>query len=130
MRLVVGAAIRRGDAVLIAARSHPPALAGRWEFPGGSVEPGESPEQALVRECREELDLAVVPLARLQPEAPLPGGRMLRLYACLAVGPPPRAQEHLGLRWVDSAQLAGVDWVPADTVLVPGVRRWLTTLGQ
>lgn len=114
--------------MLIAARSHPPELAGRWEFPGGSVESGEAPEQALVRECREELGLAVMPVARLQPEVPLAGGRALRLYACLAVGPAPVAHEHQGLRWVDAAQLDRIEWVPADVVLVPGVRRWLTSL--
>lgn len=127
-RLVVAAAVRRGDRVLIAARSYPPELAGRWEFPGGSLEPGETPEQALVRECREELDLAVIPVARLQPQVPLARGRALRLYACRAVGSPPVAREHQGLRWVDAGQLEGIDWVAADVILVPGVRRWLTTL--
>lgn len=126
--LVVAAAVRRGDSVLIAARSYPPELAGRWEFPGGSVEPGESPEQALVRECREELDLTVIPVARLQPQVPLAGGRALRLYGCLSVGSAPVAREHQGLRWVRAGQLGDLDWVSADVVLVPGVRRWLTTL--
>jgi 8-oxo-dGTP diphosphatase len=110
-RLVVAAAVRHGDAVLIAARSHPPELAGKWEFPGGALEPGETPEWALVRECREELGLAVVPLARLQPQVPLPV-----------------AHEHQALRWVLARQLADVEWVGADAVLVPGVRRWLTSL--
>jgi 8-oxo-dGTP diphosphatase len=127
-RLVVAAAVRRGNAVLIAARSHPPELAGQWEFPGGTVEPGETPERALVRECHEELGLAVVPLARLQPQVPLPAGRALRLYACAAVGPAPVAHEHQALRWVLARQLDDVEWVGADVVLVAGVRRWLTSL--
>lgn len=128
--LVVAAAARRADRVLIAARSYPPQLAGRWEFPGGSAEPGESPEQALARECREELSLAVVPVARLLPDAPLAGGRVLRLYACRAPSGEPVAREHQHLRWVCAAQLDAVDWVPADRVLLPGVRRWLTSLGE
>jgi 8-oxo-dGTP diphosphatase len=128
--LVVAAAVQRGGRVLVAARAHPPHLAGLWEFPGGSVEPGETPEQALARECREELDLAVVPVGRLRPDVQLGGGRELRLYACLAAGGPPVPREHQRLDWVGPAQLDDVDWVPADRVLVPGVRSWLTSLGR
>jgi 8-oxo-dGTP diphosphatase len=132
-RLVVAAAVLREGRLLIAARAHPPELAGQWEFPGGSVEPGETPEQALVRECREELSLAVIPVTRLLPESDLGGGRRLRLYGCLMVGPAPVPHEHLALRWVDldasgEPTLAegeqAPDWVPADRVLVAAAARW------
>ncbi|MET9965659.1 NUDIX domain-containing protein, partial [Streptomyces sp. NPDC006356] len=54
-RIVVGAALLAGGRLLAARRSAPEELAGRWELPGGKVEPGEAPEAALVRELREEL---------------------------------------------------------------------------
>jgi 8-oxo-dGTP diphosphatase len=124
-RVVVAAAIRRGDLVLAAQRAHPPALAGQWEFPGGAVEAGESPEQALVRECREELGATVVPLARLGAPMALGPGRELRLYACALLGPEPIAKEHAALRWIDGAQLVELAWLRADLALLPAVARWL-----
>jgi 8-oxo-dGTP diphosphatase len=123
--LVVAAAIRRGGLVLAAQRAHPPALAGQWEFPGGAVEPGETPEQAIVRECREELGALVVPQARLGAPMPLGHGRQLRLYACALAGPEPTAQEHAGLRWISAAQLGELPWLAADLALLPAVSRWL-----
>ena len=56
---VVGAVIRDGDRVLLAQRPEGKAQAGLWEFPGGKIEPGETPEEALARECREELALEI-----------------------------------------------------------------------
>lgn len=62
-KLAVGAVVLRGDgAVLLVRRAHPP-LAGSWTLPGGKVEPGESLEDAVVRELREETGLAVRPVA-------------------------------------------------------------------
>ena len=56
---VVGAVIRDGDRVLLAQRPEGKAQAGLWEFPGGKIEPGETPEEALARECREELAVSI-----------------------------------------------------------------------
>ena len=62
-RVVVGAAIVRDGRVLACRRTSPVEAAGRWELPGGKVEPGETPEAALVREVREELGVGVAIIA-------------------------------------------------------------------
>lgn len=126
-RVVVGAAIVRAGRVLAARRAHPPALAGRWELPGGAVEPGEDDATALARECREELGLAVEVGAVLGPDVTLPGGRVLRVHWC-AIGDPeaePQAREHGALRWVGAAELDDLDWLEADRALLGPLRERL-----
>jgi 8-oxo-dGTP diphosphatase len=120
--VVVGAAIVRDGTVLAAQRDHPPAAAGRWEFPGGKVEAGETEQAALTRECAEELAADVVVGPRLGPDLVLASGWLLRLYlATLAPGTEPMAAEHRALRWVPGDQLAEVAWLPADRVVLPGL---------
>jgi 8-oxo-dGTP diphosphatase len=118
--VVVATALVRDGTVLAAQRTRPPALAGRWELPGGRVEAGESEAAAVVRECREELGTEVVPGQRLGTDLPIDAG-VLRVHAArLAVGAPePRALEHAALRWVDAAEVAGMEWVDADRAVMP-----------
>jgi 8-oxo-dGTP diphosphatase len=131
--VVVGAVIvRRADLstsapiVLAAQRDHPPVLAGRWEFPGGRVEPGEDEPAAVVRECREELAADVVVGDRLGPDLVLPNGFLLRLYrAELAADAVPAANDHRAIRWLSAVQLSDVDWLPADRAVLPLVGRLL-----
>ncbi|APU18921.1 NUDIX domain-containing protein [Actinoalloteichus sp. GBA129-24] len=78
--VVVGAAVLRGATVLAAQRAKPSSLAGRWELPGGSVESGETEQDAVKRECREELGVRVRVGARIGPDLPLRDGRVLRIY--------------------------------------------------
>jgi 8-oxo-dGTP diphosphatase len=86
-RVVVAAVIERDGLILAARRVGPPALAGRWEFPGGKVEPGESDVEALVRECREELGVNIAVGERIGPEYPTPGGKMtVRTYRAVIDG--------------------------------------------
>ncbi|HJP74207.1 MAG TPA: (deoxy)nucleoside triphosphate pyrophosphohydrolase [Pseudonocardiaceae bacterium] len=123
---VVGAAIIADGAVLAAQRSYPPALAGRWEFPGGRVEPGETEEQAVVRECQEELGATVTVAGRVGPDLILPSGWVLRIHAArLADGQRPDALEHHALRWVGGADLSDVDWLDADRAVLPALRALL-----
>jgi 8-oxo-dGTP diphosphatase len=116
--VVVGAAVVRDGRLLVARRSRPAELAGRWELPGGQVEPGESDVDALVRECKEELGVTITVGDRVGPDLPL-GRRVLRVYAAsLPVGEP-RAIEHAELRWVRAADLAELDWLSADRAVLP-----------
>jgi 8-oxo-dGTP diphosphatase len=117
--VVVGAAVVRDGRVLAARRTRPAAAAGRWELPGGGVEPGEDEATALARELREELALDVVDVGeRVGPEVALPGGRVLRIRVCRTDGEP-TALEHDALRWVDHDELDGVDWLDADRAVLP-----------
>lgn len=125
--VVVGAAIVRDGTVLAAQRDKPASTAGRWEFPGGKVEPGEDERAALVRECREELAAEVVVGGRLGPDLVLASGWLLRLYlARLAPGARPVAGEHRAVRWVPAGGLAGLDWLDADRVVLPGLAALLS----
>ncbi|WP_304940845.1 NUDIX domain-containing protein [Pseudonocardia sp. DSM 110487] len=113
--VVVATALLRDGAVLAAQRTRPPELAGRWELPGGRVERGETEVDAVVRELREELGAEVRVTGRLGTDLPLTDV-LLRVHTAeLAPGSPePKPLEHAALRWVDAADVPGVDWVPAD----------------
>ncbi|GAB7043837.1 NUDIX domain-containing protein [Catenuloplanes niger JCM 9533] len=130
-KVVVGAAILSGGRVLACARSAPPEVAGRFEFPGGKVEPGESETDAVARECAEELGITVRPGARLGVDVPLGNGwAVLRVYLAELVGDAqPRALEHRELRWLAVDELDSVPWLPADVPIVEALRAHLTAAG-
>lgn len=120
--VVVGAVIHDGITVLAAQRNHPPAVAGKWEFPGGRVEDGESEQAALARECREELAIEVEVAGRLGQDVILANGWVLRFYeAHLAPGSRPVAGEHREIRWVPGNQLDDLDWLDTDRLVLPAV---------
>lgn len=119
--IVVGAAIIRDGRILAAQRAEPQDLRGRWEFPGGKVDPGETPAEALARECVEELGVTVRPLHQLGESEPFPspGGNrtrpaVLQVWRAELVSGEPRSLEHLALRWITAADLHTLDWLPAD----------------
>jgi 8-oxo-dGTP diphosphatase len=118
---VVAAALVRAGRVLAQQRAYPLELAGRWELPGGRVEPGESAREALIRECREELAVEIVPGEQLGPDVPLPGGHVLRVHVARLAQPmaTPVPVEHAALRWVDVTNLAELDWLDADRAILP-----------
>ncbi|MFI5932906.1 (deoxy)nucleoside triphosphate pyrophosphohydrolase [Actinoplanes sp. NPDC051494] len=119
-RVIVAAVIVTDGRVLACERSAPPEVAGRWEFPGGKVEPGETDEQALARECAEELGVRVEVGARVGPDVPLAHGRaVLRVFeVTLLDGDVPRALEHTAMRWLGADELDSVPWLPADKPIV------------
>jgi 8-oxo-dGTP diphosphatase len=126
-RIVVGAAVVRTGRLLVQRRGYPPWAAGRWELPGGHVEPGETEPAALRRECSEELAVGVNVGQRLGLDVPLPNGRVLRCYVAWLDEPAaePRAIEHPEVRWVGAAEVAELDWLPADRALLPALKEVL-----
>ncbi|MFY2789312.1 (deoxy)nucleoside triphosphate pyrophosphohydrolase [Rhodococcus sp. KRD162] len=125
--VVVAAALTEDGMVLLAQRARPVELAGRWELPGGKVEPGESEQAALARELREELGVECSIGAALRGDADLPGGLVLRAYRAELISGTPAALEHSALRWVDAEALARMDLVDADRLWIPELREILLT---
>ncbi|ALO10816.1 MutT protein [Streptomyces venezuelae] len=113
--VVVAGAVYDQGRLLAARRSAPAELAGRWELPGGKLEPGESPEEALVRELREELGVEAEPGERIPGEWPLKPGYVLRVWtARLLSGVPRPLEDHDELRWLARHELDSVDWLDQD----------------
>ncbi|NNG19189.1 NUDIX domain-containing protein [Naumannella sp. ID2617S] len=129
MRLVVAAVLRRGDRVLACRRTRPEALAGLWEFPGGKGEPGEAPEDALVRELAEELGVNV----RLGPELvaaqgmwPISTKLAMRVWWAETEGEAVAGESHDLVRWVGRGEFGELEWVPADVAIAALVADSLT----
>lgn len=119
MMVVVAAAIERDGRYLAARRTRPRDVAGRWEFPGGKVEPGETDEQALVREIREELGVEITIGERIPGEWPLRDDLVLHLYAAtLTGGDPAPLEQHDEIRWVSPQEFDDIDWLPSDVEAV------------
>jgi 8-oxo-dGTP diphosphatase len=124
---VVGAALIRDGRVLASRRTEPPRLAGLWEFPGGKVEDGESDEQALVRELREELGVEAAIGERLGGDLPIGETAVLRVYVCRIVAGEPALVDHDEHRWLSADELDDVPWIPVDLPLVGELRRLLSS---
>jgi len=114
--LVTAGVVIRDRRVLVARRKAGSHLAGLWEFPGGKLEPGESPEECLARELREELGVSVrvgrilETIYHRYPEKNV----LLLFYACELLDGEPRALDVAEVAWVPRAELPDLDWVPAD----------------
>lgn len=124
---VVGAAIVDAGRVLLTRRGPRMSMAGKWEFPGGKLEPGETPSAALAREIAEELGLAVVVGDRIGRGTSLSDGRriVLEVYAARVVGGELRLHEHEEHGWFAAGELAGLDWPEADLPILPALARRL-----
>lgn len=94
-----------------------------WEFPGGKVEAGESPEEALRREIREELEVEVNVGELIDTiEYDYPAFHLsMKCYACTIAGGSPHLLEHEAARWLSADQLDSVAWLPADITLIPKI---------
>ncbi|RYZ04862.1 MAG: (deoxy)nucleoside triphosphate pyrophosphohydrolase [Myxococcales bacterium] len=124
---VVAAAIVRSGRCLVAERGPGMLLAGKWEFPGGKVEPNEPPTAALVRELREELGVEIEVGPLLGTGRAPSGNKVIELdvYAARLVSGEPALSEHSRLVWATADELLGFDWAEADVPSVPAVAEWL-----
>lgn len=120
--LVAAGVLEREGTILAARRKRGSHLEGHWEFPGGKLEPDESPEDCLVRELAEEIGVRVRPQEILEvvfhkyPEKSV----LLLFYRCELLEGEPQPIECDEVRWVALADLPSLEWAPAD---VPFVRR-------
>jgi 8-oxo-dGTP diphosphatase len=121
---VVGAIIVK-DARILATQRGYGEFEGWWEFPGGKVEAGETPEQALVREIDEELNAAVAVDRYLNTaEYNYPTFHLsMRCFVCHLVDESFELLEHHAARWLSRPELDDVRWLPADIQVVEAIRR-------
>ena len=116
---VVAAIIRDGDRIFATQRGYGEYKDG-WEFPGGKVEPGETPQEALVREIKEELDADIVVgdlLTTVEYDYPTFHLSMDCFWAKLVEGSEMRLLEHEAAKWLSLDSLDEVEWLPADILV-------------
>lgn len=124
MTEVVAALIRRQDRFLICQRPPHKARGLLWEFVGGKVEPGESLEAALIRECREELDITLevqevfTQVVHEYPDISI----RLTLFNCRLPEGEPRLLEHIALAWITPDQISNYDFCPADREILKTIK--------
>jgi len=128
--LVSAAALIDGEGrVLLAQRPEGKSMAGLWEFPGGKVEEGETPEAALIRELHEELGIetwqsCLAPLC-FASHSYEKFHLLMPLFACRKWGGIPQSREGQALKWVRAKDLRDYPMPPADIPLIPTLRDWL-----
>jgi len=119
---VVGAVIVRDGKIMCAQRGNTKAMPGKWEFPGGKIEEGETPKEALKREIQEEMQCTVevgeaIETTVYEYEF---GVVLLSTFYCSLVEGVPALTEHAAIRWLAAEELGTLDWAPAD---IPAVER-------
>jgi 8-oxo-dGTP diphosphatase len=111
--------------VLLSQRKRGTHLEGAWEFPGGKVEPGERPDDALVREIREELGCGIRVTGSLAGQQPITKTHTLRVLLAELVDSDPVPHEHDALRWLGRDELEDVAWLRADQPFLDQLREVL-----
>ena len=125
MTEVVAALIWEGERFLAARRPAHKARGLLWEFVGGKVEPGESKEAALIRECREELDIELrvgdvyMDVTHVYPDLTV---HLTLFHASIAAGTP-QLLEHCELRWITPAEIDELEFCPADVEILAKLRQ-------
>jgi len=118
---VTAAVIERGDRILICQRKRGSRHALKWEFPGGKIEPGETPQEALTRELREELGIeAVIGEEMADYHVHYPGGRPihLRFYRVTEFSGEPRNLQFEQILWEQRQHLASHDFLEGDLAFI------------
>lgn len=120
---VVAAVIRKGNRIFATQRGYGEFKDG-WEFPGGKIEPGETPQEALVREIREELETEIRVGDLIDTiEYDYPTFHLsMDCFWCEIVEGSLELKEHEAAKWLDRESLYTVDWLPADVGLVEKIR--------
>ena len=122
---VVAALIWEGDRFMICQRPAHKARGLLWEFVGGKVEPGETMEAALIRECREELAVELqvgdvfMQVVHAYPDITVE----LTLYHATIASGQPQKLEHVDIQWITPAQIPGYDFCPADTEILERIMK-------
>ena len=117
---VVAAAIIKDHKIFCAQRHNNGEVGLKWEFPGGKVEPGESKEEALIREIREELNSEIkvekyLTTVKYEYDS---FSLSLDLYQCQLVKGNLELLEHINAKWIDGKELKNLDWAPADLAIL------------
>ncbi len=117
---VVAAILRKGDRIFATQRGYGD-FKDYWEFPGGKMEAGETPEQALVREIREELD-AEIRIDKILSTIEWDYSNFhltMHCYVCSLVSNELHLNEHEAARWLNKEEIHSVNWLPADDQILP-----------
>ena len=127
---VVAAIIKKDDKIFATQRGYGE-FKGGWEFPGGKIEQGETPQQALEREIREELDAQITVGGLLDTiEYDYPSFHLsMQCFWCELVHDNIVLKEHEAARWLTKTTLFDVEWLPADIALVKKIEEQLYKIG-
>lgn len=122
---VAAAIIVNNDKVFVTQRGYGD-FKGKWEFPGGKIEGGETREEALVREIREELDTTISAdeyLCTVEHDYPK-FHLVMHCYICSVVRGTLVLLEHEAAKWLDWEHIRSADWLPADAIALEALERW------
>lgn len=124
---VIKATNKNNEPIIFATQRGYGELKGGWEFPGGKIEPGETPEQALVREIREELDTEIQVGELIHTiEYDYPTFHLsMDCFLCSLLSNHFVLLEHEAAKWLTKSELRSVDWLPADLTLIDEIEKEL-----
>ena len=124
---VVAAVIKKGNKILATQRGYGEFKDG-WEFPGGKIEAGESPDEALVREIKEELNAQIKVDQKLGTvEYDYPHFHLnMQCFLCSLISDERSLLEHEDMKWLTAATMDHVDWLPADVEMAQKVKEMLS----
>lgn len=119
---VVGAVIIEDGKVMCAQRGPAKSLPYKWEFPGGKIEKGESPQESLIREINEEMECDVKVGKQVEHTVYEYDFGIVHLttYYCELIEGKPVLTEHISIKWLSPSELGSLDWAPAD---IPAIEK-------